>query len=267
MDSFFSVRPISPPNPSFFNPILRRTFANGYRNDPYGSYTSARMAIRTIIGLNTAVFGTWYYARSTKDSKLLQWLNENFTLSMVNYREGRYWTLLTSAFSHQNFVHFLFNMFAFNAFGSILAFVPGVGAGHIVSLCLGSAITGSFAFLYTHGIMDPPSNSKVPNAIVGAGRIQFSALGASGMIMGAGLAATCLMPRAPMSLLFPPVTLPLWALMGIYVGIDLYFLGDVKSKIGHDAHIGGAVYGAMYYFGNLRKYGGVWSMVRRLFRR
>ena len=267
MDSFFSTRPISSPNPSIFNPIFRRTFANGYHHDPYASYTSARMAIRTIIGLNTAVFGTWYYAQSTNDSPLLQWLNENFTLSMVNYRAGRYWTLLTSAFAHQNFVHFLFNMFAFNAFGSILAFVPGVGAWHVISLCLGSAITGSFAFLYTHGLTEPPTNNKFPNAIIGTGQVQFSALGASGMVMGAGLVATCLMPRAPISLMLPPITLPLWALMGIYMGIDLYYLGDVQSKIGHDAHIGGALYGALYYFGNLRKYGGVWWMVRRLFRR
>lgn len=268
MDSFFSGRPLSLPNPGVYNAIIRRTFAHGYHHDPYSSFNSARMAIRTIIGLNTAIFGTWYYAESTRDGALLQWLHENFTLSIMNYRAGRYWTLITSAFAHQNFFHFLFNMIAFNAFGTMLAWMPGIGAAHIISLCLGSAITGSFAFLYTHGLQDPPpKNSKFPGAIIGTGTVQLSALGASGMVMGAGMAATCLLPTAPMSLLFPPVTLPLWMLMSIYVGLDFYFLGDMRSRIGHDAHIGGAVYGAMYYFGNLRKYGGVWHLIRRMFRR
>ena len=224
------------------------------------------MAVRTIIALNTAVFGTWYYARTTRDGNLLQWLNENFTLSMTNYRAGRYWTLLTSAFSHTDFVHFLFNMFAFRAFGTILSFMPGVGAFHVVSLCLGSAITGSFAFLYQRDLSSPP-NTKFPGAIVGARGVELSALGASGMVMGAGMSATCLMPKAPVSLMFLPVIMPLWVLMGVYVGIDMYFLGDGTSKIGHDAHLGGALYGAAYYLGYLRKYGGVWWIVRRMFRR
>jgi membrane associated rhomboid family serine protease len=266
MDSFFSPRPLSSPNPTLFNPIFRRAFSNGYRPDPYATFHSARMAIRTIIALNTAVFGTWYYARTTRDSKLLQWLNENFTLSMTNYRAGRYWTLLTSAFSHNNFVHFLFNMVAFNAFGTILSLTPGVGAFHVAALCVGSAITGNFAFLYQRGLTSP-SNTRFPNAIGGARGIEFSALGASGMVMGAGLAATCLMPTAPMALMFLPVAMPLWAIMSIYVGIDMYYLDEGTSKIGHSAHLGGALYGAAYYFGYLRKYGGVWRTVRRMFRR
>lgn len=220
------------------------------------------MAIRTIMAVNTVVFGSWIYAANQNDRRLQQWLSENFTLSAMNWNAGRYYTLLTSAFSHQNFIHFLFNMVAFQAFGSILALVPGVGAMHITSLCIGSAIAGSFAWLYQRN-----SNPRILNGVTGAAGVEYSALGASGMVMGAGLAATCLMPRAPMALLFPPVSMPLWALMGLYVGIDMYMLGDGSSRIGHSAHLGGALYGLMYYLGYLRNHGGVWMIVRRVFKR
>lgn len=85
--------------------------------------------------------------------------------------------------------------------------------------------------------------------------------------MGAGAAATCLMPMAPTGILFLPFTVPLYVLMGVYVGIDLYLLGNESSRVGHSAHLGGAVYGAVFYLGYLRNYGGVWGMIRRLFRR
>ena len=103
--------------------------------------------------------------------------------------------------------------------------------------------------------------------ISGRLQVESSGLGASGMVMGAGMAAACLMPTAPMGLIFPPVVLPLWVLTAVYVGIDTYFLHSETSRIGHSAHLGGAIYGAAYYLGYLRKYGGVWSMVRRLARR
>jgi membrane associated rhomboid family serine protease len=81
------------------------------------------------------------------------------------------------------------------------------------------------------------------------------------------MAATCLMPMAPAGVLFIPVAVPLWVLTSIYFGLDAYYLNNASSRIGHSAHLGGAIYGAMYYFGYLRNYGGVWIMLRRLLRR
>jgi Rhomboid family len=39
-----------------------------------------------------------------------EWLLDNFTLTPINFREGRYWTVVTSLFSHQLPMHVAFNM-------------------------------------------------------------------------------------------------------------------------------------------------------------
>lgn len=76
----------------------------------YANYQSGKRMIWTIIGLNAAVFGTWNYAIANKDQKLLRTMSDHFLLSEGNVKEGRYHTLVTSAFSHTNLGHFFFNM-------------------------------------------------------------------------------------------------------------------------------------------------------------
>ncbi len=81
--------------------------------------------------------------------------------------------------------------------------------------------------------------------------------------MGVGTAAACLLPFFPINIMFIPIGVPLWATMLLYVGVDTYFLRSTTSGIGHSAHLGGAVFGAVYYFAYLRRFGGVWSMIKR----
>lgn len=63
-----------------------------------------------LIGVNAAVFGAWHYAIAYRDHRLLRTMNAHFKLSETNLKEGRYHTLITSAFSHTDFRHILFNM-------------------------------------------------------------------------------------------------------------------------------------------------------------
>ncbi len=248
-NNFFSIRPsIQSTRPSIFQLSSRRHFANGRGLDPLATYRSTRAVIWTIIGLNTAVFGAWQYAGYNKDRNLLHRLLESFTSSMHNFKEGRYYTLITSAFSHQMLAHFAFNMFTLNAFGSILAFT-GVGGFHMVSLTIGSAAAAPGACLY--------QQANKP----GIGNSYASALGPSGVVMAMGAAATCLMPFAPMQIMFIPINIPLWVLTLAYAGIDTYYLHS-NSQIGHAAHLGGAIYGAIYYFAYLRRLGGISHMLR-----
>ena len=86
--------------------IVRRAFATG--PDTFASYQSTRKVIWTIIGLNAAVFGAWQYATINRDQNLYRKLTDNFTVSLRNWKEGRVWTLLTSAMSHQMLFHFAF---------------------------------------------------------------------------------------------------------------------------------------------------------------
>jgi membrane associated rhomboid family serine protease len=50
-----------------------------------------------------------YVAGTTEDTRFItpgqEWMLDNFTLTPINIREGRYWTLVTSMFSHQLPIH------------------------------------------------------------------------------------------------------------------------------------------------------------------
>ena len=73
-----------------------------------------------IIVLNIIVFMMW-----TTTSVSESFMENNFLVSWTALMEGRYWTLLTSVFSHQAVWHILINMFVLNSFGSLLEQVLG----------------------------------------------------------------------------------------------------------------------------------------------
>lgn len=60
-----------------------------------------------------------------------------------------------------------------------------------------------------------------------------------------------------MTVMFVPVPVPLWVLTVMYAAVDTYFLDDARSLVGHSAHLGGTVFGAVFYVGFLRRFGGV----------
>ena len=104
---FYTETPLLKPNsPLVRHGFLRRTFATG--PDNWSSFQSGRRLIWGIIGLNTVSFGAWQYAITYRDQSLYRKLNENFTLSLQNWKAGRVWTLVTSAMSHQMLYHLVF---------------------------------------------------------------------------------------------------------------------------------------------------------------
>ncbi|KAF2717863.1 hypothetical protein K431DRAFT_232181 [Polychaeton citri CBS 116435] len=217
---------------------------------PDSSYQSFRRAMWSIIGINSAVFGLWQYSKYSENRALQFWMHTNFTNSAFNLKIGNYWTIVTSAFSHVNTGHFLFNMVSFHAFSSIMSTVPGVGAPHAFILYFGSAfVSGLGQYIHQSGRKD--QNGRQSLAV---------SLGASGAVMAFGVTASCLMPRAPIMVFFVPM--PLWAATAGYIAFDLYSL-ESADNIGHAAHLGGALFGAAYYLLSLRRYGGIFRSLKR----
>lgn len=84
----------------------------------------AKGLIWTTIGANVYVFARWHIVPDEKaakqgpeslayrlaKSKQLQYMNDNYTLSRNNVAEGRWWTVITSAFSHIDLAHLGINM-------------------------------------------------------------------------------------------------------------------------------------------------------------
>lgn len=232
----------------------------------YNPFRPGKTLLWTSIGACTAVFAAWQYAASgtparptssgwfgakpaapTSQQQVGKFLVDNFLLSTRHIQAGKYWTLVTSAFSHKDFNHLLFNMFGLHAFSTIMIYSIGSPV-QLGALMLGSAVAGSAGYLYQQA----QSSSVVPSF----------ALGASGMVMGIGTAAAMLRPKTPMAL-FGIIPAPLWALVAGYVAIDSYYLDHPQSRIGHSAHLGGAVFGALYYTLFLRRFGGILGAFRR----
>ena len=186
---------------------------------------------------------------------------ENFTLSQQNIREGRYWTVLTCAFSHASLSHLAFNMFAFS-FGANLSFYCGLGVARFLALSFGSALASSAC-----SMLDETTRAGADSRDPLSTQLRYQHLGASGMVQGLITAMALTVPFLPVQLLFIPISFQFWKAGLGFVAWDFYNLAkarkatsrpDGKSNVvGYAAHLGGAVFGAAYYFLALRyRFGG-----------
>ncbi|KAH6652668.1 hypothetical protein BKA67DRAFT_536396 [Truncatella angustata] len=180
--------------------------------------------------LNGLVFLLWKVAFGAKDGDLLSFMSDNFLLNFGNLNRRRWWTYLTSAFSHQSFNHLLPNLLAFNNYVP-LALRFGMQPLELVLLSFGSAIAGSAACI-THWRKE---------------NIYFtSCLGASGVVWGLGMTVTMLGPQT-MIVCWPfPRKIQLWMFTLCCFSYDFFSLGVKRSRIGHAAHLGGMAFGAAF---------------------
>lgn len=185
--------------------------------------------------INAAVFFSWR-------SGLFLPLNEmaqNFLVSAEAVAEGRYWTLLTSVFSHNMFLHFLVNMLVLQSFGGLLEFY--LGRWRFVKFYLVAGVLSSISHCWVSAYL--------------LGEPALPALGASGALAGLILVFALLFPKEKL-LIFGLIPVP--AIFGAigFVLLDLWGL-SAQAKggglpIGHGAHLGGAFTGVLYYFFFLR---------------
>ena len=194
-------------------------------------------AVSVIIGINVLVFLAWQASSMAPDLQRLM-LN-NFLVSSAHLQSGYVWTLLTSAFSHAELLHLAINMFVLWSFGTVLERLWG---------------TRTFVLFYlAAGIFASICHCAVSSLYLGNGDIP--ALGASGAVSGLLLAFAFHFPRHKI-LIFGIVPVP--ALIGVlaFVGLDLWgLLAQGRGgglPIGHGAHLGGALAGAVMYFLYLR---------------
>lgn len=174
---------------------------------------------------------------------------ENFLVSWSAILEGRVWTVITSAFSHNSLFHFLINMYVLGGFGRAILSV--LGSKRFLWFYLIAGIGGSLAHsIVSAFILNEPA---------------LPALGASGAIAGIVLFFSLIFPQEKILLLG---FIPLRAIWGaaLVVGIDLYGLWAQAQggglPIGHGAHLGGAAIGGIYYL-TLRRRASNYSKLRQ----
>lgn len=178
--------------------------------------------------LNAAVFAAWLYLGQSP------FMIENFLVSADGLAAGRWWTLLTSEFSHLIFLHFFLNMYVLATFGPIVE--ATIGSTRFVTFYLTAAIVASLGHAAVSAFL--------------LGHPELPALGASGAISGVILLFAFLYPEARLLLLG---IIPMPALFGVAAFVGLDVIGLIAQTeggglpIGHGAHLGGALTGALYY--------------------
>jgi membrane associated rhomboid family serine protease len=194
-------------------------------------------AVSIIIGLNVLVFLAWQAASYSQP--LFKFMTENFLVSTTHILHLHFWTLVTAAFSHSELWHLAINMFVLWSFGTVLEHLWGTRV--FVLVYLAAAMVASV------------SHCAVSSFILG--RDNIPALGASGAVSGLLLAYALHFPRHRI-LLFGIVPVPALAGVLAFVGLDLWGLiaqgRGGGLPIGHGAHLGGALAGALIYFLYLR---------------
>ncbi|KAF2443963.1 rhomboid-domain-containing protein [Karstenula rhodostoma CBS 690.94] len=216
--------------------LPRRTYYTNHTSN----FSSNMRLIYSFIGLNAGVFAyATYLQEQARQGHQLPFTKfiQNMSLSPIGViREHRYWTTITSVFSHLGLMHVAGNMLSFYFMGQMLAVTPGFTPGKIAVLVLGSGLAGSVGWLFTA--------MKNQN-------YQGRALGFSGSVMGVGTVAAFLYPRTQF-MIYGIIPMPLWLLMAGYAVFDGYYLNDRSSRVGHAGHLGGLAFGIVYYFARVR---------------
>lgn len=145
-----------------------------------------------------------------------------FNVSAVE--NGEYYRLLTAGFIHVDYNHLFFNGFTLFIFGGNTLY--GLGTVNFILLYLISLLLGNGLAYYYH--------KKNP---------YYTAVGASGAIMGIVYSSILMFPEMELAFIFFPVPMPAYV---FGVGYLIYTLFGIKSQndgIGHTAHFGGAIGG------------------------
>lgn len=199
-----------------------------------GGLLRGHSAVAVLIAFNIIVFLVWALMGGADDP----FMGAHFTVSREGILENLYvHTLITSAFSHYDIWHIIFNMLFLYFFGRDLEEI--YGPKDFVLFYLVAGFIASVAHIVV---------SSNP------------ALGASGSVMGIVIACACFYPDKQVSLfllgIFLPIKIRLRILAIFFVVIDLLGLTHPNGmNIAHAAHLGGALAGYMFYKLDLRFFG------------
>ncbi|KAF2169810.1 hypothetical protein M409DRAFT_20224 [Zasmidium cellare ATCC 36951] len=171
------------------------------------------------------------------------------------------WTWLTSGFLHERPDHLLGNMLALLAYSPLCARIPGMSALHVGAITLGASILASAAQLLEWRLRSHP--------LGGAFGDRRTAMGASGIVSAFAALAAVAAPNARLGIPVVDFSAPVWVLSGMQVLGDVMGLlrldevfkasgstsrswSQQRPRVGYAAHLGGAVFGVVYYFAVLR---------------
>ena len=121
------------------------------------------------------------------------------------------WALITYMFLHQSFLHLLFNMLTLYFFAPVV--IMSVGVTYFVIIYVASLLIGNLLSFYFH-----------------KDEYHYSAIGASGAVMGVLYSAILFFPDMGLYLFFIPIPIPAWLFGMAYL---LYSIYGMKKRLGN----------------------------------
>ncbi|GLB50163.1 rhomboid family intramembrane serine protease [Neptunitalea lumnitzerae] len=149
---------------------------------------------------------------------------ERYKFQIGGIQRGEKDRMFTSGFLHVDEPHLIFNMLTLYFFAGNV--ISGVGSSKFLLIYLASLLSGSLFALWFH-----------------RNEYYYSAVGASGAVMGILYAAILLDPSMDIYLMFLPIGIPGYIFGIVYLLYSIYGMKARKDNIGHTAHFGGAVGG------------------------
>ncbi|MED6139592.1 RHOMBOID-like protein 12, mitochondrial [Stylosanthes scabra] len=193
------------------------------------SKRSGWMTARLIIA-NVAVSLLWRIADKN-------FMENNFAISLDNFKSGRFHTLITNAFSHMDIDHILTNMFGLFFFGPPIGRL--FGPEYLLKLYLAGAVVGSIFYL-----LHQAYKSQTSKDLGSVNHSRNMALGASAAVNAIVLLYVFLFPHATIYKEFG-FRFPAYVMGAIYIGNDMPNMLKEDSNISGSAHLGGAVVAAI----------------------
>lgn len=132
--------------------------------------------------------------------------------------------LLTSATLHGDYMHLIFNMLTLYFFSGVVISVFGLWK--YLAIYFLAIIGGGLLSLWVH-----------------RKEYYYSAIGASGGVVGILFAAIAIAPTMGIYIFFIPIAIPGWIFGLAYLAYSIYGMQTGQGNIGHDAHLGGAAIG------------------------
>ncbi len=207
-----------------------------YMSESNGSFGAIRgreiTAVILLISINVAVWLVWQFA--AQSSALYEFMTLNFEVQPTGILQHfRLHTLLTSALSHIDAYHILFNMLFLWYLGNDVEVF--YGKNNFVALYVFAGVVSSAA----HCGLEFIRGGDTP------------ALGASGAIMGIAVTAAFIDPHKTLRI-WGIIPVPLWLLVIIFVLMDFSGVMQQGDHVAHAAHLGGAFAGLLFYALDLR---------------
>ncbi len=175
------------------------------------------MSIVTIIIIVTAIFTYQGFSNPS--------FFEKYKFSVAGIKAGEYYRLITSAFLHADWNHLFVNMITLYFFGDYI--VARLGVTGFLIIYFGGVALGNYLAYYLH-----------------KNDLWYSAIGASAGVNAVVFSAITLDPTMTLYLMFFfPIPGILFALG--YLWYTVKGSQNMGSRIGHEAHFGGALAGVI----------------------